>query len=220
MPHDLVASELMASLNPPRRDVLVAVGADIETLPLSQPLWRIHFTGGRYPQAWNGLRTWGPLDSARWDAHPLPEGEHPDHGAAYLAFDVVTCLAEVFQATWFVDVHAGAPYVTLCEFSRPLSLLDVSGDWLLKAGARSSVALGKKSRTRAWARAIRQAWPEVDGVLARSAVAGAHDCVTLWGPAGTAFSGAPLLSNPLSSPAIAPNIKAAAESINFSSNCI
>jgi hypothetical protein len=137
-----------------------------------RPLWRIHFTATQFPQAWNGMRAWGPLDSARWDAHPLPAGEHPETGVAYLAFDVTTCLAEVFQATRFVDVHEGAPYITLFRLTRPLRVLDVSGDWLMKAGARASVAMGKKSRTRAWARAVREAWPDLDGVVSNSAVAG------------------------------------------------
>ncbi|WP_255713723.1 RES family NAD+ phosphorylase [Subtercola endophyticus] len=195
------------------------MGPEIRTLSTQAPLWRIHMTSTNHPQAWNRLRTWGPLASARWDAHPLPEGEHPSDGAAYLGFDVVTCLAEVFQATRFVDIHTGAPYVTLFSLTRPLRLIDVTGDWLLRAGARSSVALGKKSRTREWARAIRDAWPDLDGVYSRSAVAGAHECVTLWGGSESAFASAPLLSTPLSSPAIVTNIKIAAESIRYSSNC-
>ncbi|MFC6174653.1 RES family NAD+ phosphorylase [Subtercola frigoramans] len=195
------------------------VGPDIRTVSTDLPLWRVHRTGTAHPQAWNGLRTWGPMATARWDAHPPPVGEHPRDGAGYFAFDVVTCLAEVYQTTRFVDIHAGSPYVTLFTLVRPLTLIDVSGDWLLKAGGRSSIAMGKKSRTRLWARAIRDAWPDLDGVYSRSAVAGAHACVTMWGGSEDAFPDAPLSSNPLDSPAIVASIAAAAESVSYSSNC-
>lgn len=188
---------------------------DIETVETGRVLWRVHFTTTRHPVAWNELRAFGPLPSARWDPHPLPSGAASGEGVAYLAFDVPTCLAEVFQETRTVDVDRGTPYATAMRLTRDIRLVDLRTPWFLRVGASAATALGPKDVTRAWARAIRVAWPDVDGIVAPSAVIGAHECVALWRPGETALPRRPLTSDPLASPALATRIAAASELIGF-----
>lgn len=109
--------------------------------------------------AWDHLRTWGPVASSRWDPHPPPEGDYAPLGVAYLGNDVVTCLAEEFQLTRFVDVDLGSPYVTGFRSQQDVMLADLTGERLLKAGGSAQVAFQQKARTRAWAHAIHAAWP-------------------------------------------------------------
>lgn len=208
----------MADQFPPNTSVLRALGPEIRTVPAGTPLWRIHFTTSTYVIPWDELRTWGPVAGSRWDPHPLPEGEAAPLGAAYLGEGVLTCLAEVFQLTRFVDVDRDAPYVTAFRTTRDLALADLTGDWLLPAGGSAQIAFGEKARTRAWARAIHEAWPDLDGIYSLSAMALSRKVVTLWTP--DAFPAAPEFSHPLNSPAIISDIAVAAAKIGYTSNII
>ncbi|WP_181365110.1 RES family NAD+ phosphorylase [Arthrobacter sp. HMWF013] len=209
----------MADQYPPDADTLRALGYEKKTHHAGDlPLWRIHFTRSAHVVPWNRLRTWGPVPTSRWEPHPLPPGEAAPLGAAYLGEDVLTCLAEVFQLTRFVDVDHDAPYVTAFHTTRDLVLADLTRDWLLAAGASAQVAFGEKARTRAWARAIHEAWPHLDGVYSLSAIALSRKVVTLWN--GDAFPDRPDFSQPLNSPAILPGIAAATAQIHYTSNII
>ena len=56
-------------------------------------LARVAFAHSTHPLPWGELRTWGPHPRCRWDPHPLPTGEHPEHGVLYTAGDLLTCVA-------------------------------------------------------------------------------------------------------------------------------
>ncbi|OOP59534.1 hypothetical protein BMF89_20415 [Arthrobacter sp. SRS-W-1-2016] len=208
----------MADQYPPDVSVLRALGYEKGAIPASTALWRIHYTASTHVIPWNRLRTWGPVAGSRWEPHPLPPGDAAPLGAAYLGEDVLTCLAEVFQLTRFVDIDRDAPYVTAFRTTRDLTLVDLTGDWLLKAGASARVAFGEKARTRAWARAIHEAWPDIDGVYSLSALALRHKVVTLW--TDDAIPAAPDFSHPLSSPAIIADIVSEAAKIRYTTNVI
>lgn len=208
----------MADEYPPFADTLRALGPETRSIPAATVLWRIHFTRSQHVVPWNRLRTWGPVPGSRWDPHPLPPGDAAPLGAAYLGDDVLTCLAEVFQLTRFVDVDRDASYVTAFRTARDLKLVDMTGSWLLAAGASSSVAFGRKARTRAWARAIHEVWPDVDGVFSLSTRDSSRGVVTLWNE--DAFPTNPDFSQPLTSPSILPDIVTAAGQIGYTSNII
>ncbi|WP_125614391.1 RES family NAD+ phosphorylase [Specibacter cremeus] len=208
----------MADQYPPGLDELNDVGAATVALPQGTVMWRIHNTTSAFVLPWNQLRTWGPVASSRWEPHPLPPADYAPLGSAYVGRDVLTCLAEVFQLTRFVDVDAGAPYVTGFRLARDLVLADLTGEWLLRAGGSAQIIFKEKARTNAWARAIHGALPDLDGLVAPSAVLGGHDVVSLWTAA--AFPSAPEMSVPLNSPAIIADIAAAARSIRFGSNVV
>jgi hypothetical protein len=205
-------------VRPPSPGDLRRIGRHERVLDAGTVLWRIHATASAHPMAWNALRTFGPLPGARWDPHPEPAADHSPLGAAYFGRDLPTCIAEVYQDTRFVDVDAGAPYATAIETASDTVLLDLTDVWLVRAGAKAALAWsGEKALTRAWARAIHEAWPDLGGVVAPSAVAG-RDVVVLW--TAQPFPPTPSFSVPLNQPGIATRIAAAAELLNFNSNVI
>jgi hypothetical protein len=208
----------MADQYPPDVASLRALGCETLTLPAASVLWRIHFTASAHVVPWNRLRTWGPVPGFRWEPHPLPPGDYAPLGAAYLGEDVLTCLAEVFQLTRFVDIDRDDPYVTAFSMTRDLVLADLTGPWLLKAGGSAQVALQGKERTRAWARAIHEAWPDLDGVIAPSAMVGGHQVVAVW--TADAIPPTPEFSVPLNSPGILADIVAATARIGYKSNIV
>ncbi|WHP61125.1 RES family NAD+ phosphorylase [Arthrobacter sp. KFRI-F3372] len=208
----------MADQYPPDIDRLRAIGYEFYAVPAGSVLWRVHSTSGAHVLPWNRIRTWGPVATSRWDPHPLPPGDCSPLGAAYLGEDVLTCLAEVFQTTRFVDVDRNAPYVTAFRTTREVKLADLRGLWLTRAGAAVQIAFQQKERTRAWARSIHEAWPDLDGLIASSAVAGGRPVFTLW--ADDPMPAAPELSVPLNSPAIVDDIVAAVEEIGYRANVV
>jgi len=134
----------------------------------------------------------------RFDPHPDPLGEHDD-GVLYAAMDLATALAEVFQAGRAIDVRSFAPWVTSWTPVRNLALLDLTDTWALRNGAAPSLSSAPRSVCRAWSRAIRSSWPELDGVLTPSNMTG-RACVVLWNPARDSFPSRPAFSRPLASP--------------------
>lgn len=102
----------MAGQYPPDLIEVRALGCKTLTLPAAPVLWRIQLMASAPIVPWNRLRTWGPVAGSRWEPHPLPPGGCAILGAAYRGEDVLTCLAEVFQLTRFVDVDRDAPYIT------------------------------------------------------------------------------------------------------------
>ncbi|WP_051442081.1 RES family NAD+ phosphorylase [Arthrobacter sp. H14] len=208
----------MGDQYPPGREELRSIGCETVDYPAGSVLWRIHTTMSTHVTPWNRLRTFGPLKTSRWEPHPLPKGEHDPLGAAYLGEDVTTCLAEVFQTSRFVDVDTASPYITAFRTAADLVLADLTGPWFHRAGASSAAALGAKIRTRTWARAIHEAWPDLDGIIAPSAVVGGRRIVAAWNT--RIFPAAPESSLPLNSPAIVSRILVAANGIGYDSNII
>lgn len=208
----------MAALDPPSKADLQALGYELKNIPAGTVLWRVHYTSSAHVIPWNRLRTYGPVPGSRWDPHPLPPRDAAPLGAAYFGEDVLTCLAEFFQDTRFVDVDTNAPYVTAFRTTRDLVLADLTEDWLLAAGGAGKVAFGPKGRTRSWARAIHRAWPELDGVYSISAVALSRKVVTLW--TDDAIPAAPEFSYPVNAPSIIADVMVAAAEIGYTSNII
>lgn len=188
-------------LRPPRP--LVADADDF--LDYSGSLWRIYRTRGPHRQRWNQFRDFGPVCTMRWDPHPLPATEQPDWAVGYAATDVATAFAEVFQdrrAITLSPAQALAGWVP----SRPLRLLDLTGPWLLHNNASASLTGGRKDRCRNWSHAIRDTWPDLDGLYVPSSLTNAVS-VVLYSPARDAFPADPAVSRPLDSPALAGMIR-------------
>lgn len=166
---------------------------------LEQPvLWRIHRTLGDHVLPWSGLRHWGPVATAGFDPHPPPPRDHREVGVSYAALDLATAVTEVFQLLRVIDTTDGRPRATSWTPTRPLRLLDLTGDWALRNGASHSLASGPRASCRAWARAIAEAWPDLDGLWSQSTLTGRTN-VTLWQPAADTFPDAPDFSEPLDS---------------------
>ncbi|WP_137724169.1 RES family NAD+ phosphorylase [Prescottella subtropica] len=185
-------------------------------LPPETVIWRVHRTRGGHVLAWNRLRTFGPL--LRFDPHPRPRRDHPRHGVWYGAADVPGALAETFQATRVVDRAACAPYLTGLCFTRPLRLLDLGGfgdgRWPTRVGGNFALATTAHGLAQHWARTIRAAHPDLDGLAYRGRFSGGL-CVALFPPAADAFPAAPQLSLPLEHPALASRLAGAADRIGY-----
>lgn len=173
------------------------------TWPVTAPLWHIANTSGPYATRFGVMRSFGPLASARFDPHPPPPQNHPTERVLYVATDLVTALAERFQNGREIRCHQPTdPIVYSWKPTHPLRLLDVTGVSALRLGASQLLSTGPRRRSRTWAIALRATWPDADGLLYQSSMAG-RTCATLWAPATYTFPTAPAFAKLLSDPASA-----------------
>jgi hypothetical protein len=191
---------------------LVRRPGDLHRLGRSTAVWRVHPTAGPYVTPWDRLRFVGPTTS-RFDPQPPPLGRS-DRGVTYASLDVATVLAEAFQSTRVVDVHRRAPYLTGWPPARTLTLLDLTGTWPIRNGASHLLTTGPKAVCRAWARAIDEQWPDLDGLWTVSTMTG-RPTVVLFTAAADAFPRRPAFSRPLSTPALQGALAQAAAEIGY-----
>lgn len=189
------------SAKSPRRPARPLTLEANDLVEFAAPLWRIHRTVGPHVASWNAPRFFGPIAGMRFDPHP--NGAPTDHapvGVHYNASDVDTAVAEVFQRTRVIDPVTGAPYLTGWQPTRPLRLLNLTGTWLIRNRASAALAAGPRATCRAWARAVHEQLPHVEGLFVPSTMTGAEN-VVLWAPALNAAPAAPQFHRPLASPA-------------------
>lgn len=151
----------------PDRDRLHKLAPDVVTLPAGTELHRIYFRGGSHPTRWSALRHFGPT-SARFDHH-LPDtegrGQLEERGATYLAPDILTCLAEVFQETLRTIQRARrSPWLVSFPLASDLQLLDLTGTFALRAGASQKLMSGPVSYAQNWARGFYEVYAELQGL--------------------------------------------------------
>ena len=195
---------------PPARLTLPAITT---TLPAGTRLWRIYFTGGTYPAAWDGFRVFGPAYS-RFDHHDPPPHVQAK-GILYAGDDPTTCLAEVFPATRFIDRVSRAPWLVGFELERDVVLLDSTGLWPTQAGASMAINSGQRPRARRWSMAIYAAYPNVEGLLYASSMHANRPAIALYERAQTALSVAPIFNRALSDPALLYRLAAAAGRLGY-----
>jgi hypothetical protein len=151
---------------PPGVSALRNITPEILVLPAGAALARIYFAGGPHPSRWNQFRSFGPTE-ARWDHHlPNVQGAAVEQTRSvfYCAPDVDTCAAEVFQATRRIDRTRNAPGLVVLELREAVTLLDVRGAFATAMGASTAIHSGRRSRARAWARELYDAYPNIQGL--------------------------------------------------------
>jgi len=183
-------------------------------------LVRIFAHRGTHPQQWNTFRYTGPLPHARFDPHPPgPDGEpveNHEHGVLYFGLSVRTSVAEVFQATSTVDRRTRSPHLVVLRPRRTLRLLDLAGLWPTRAGASQAMSAGPKDLTQAWARVIRAAYPELDGLWYRSSMDAGDPAICLWDPpAASALPYTPDVLLPLDHPGLDLPLGRICEELNY-----
>ena len=168
-------------------------------LPADPSLARIYFAAGGHPSRWARFRSFGPVD-ARWDHH-LPDrrggGVEQSRAILYCAPDIDTCVSEVFQATRRIDRARGAPWLVVFALREPVTLLDLRGTFATTIGASTAIHSGPRSRTRAWARELYEAYPNVQGVHYGSSMNGHAPAMALNERALTAMPRLPLFHRAL-----------------------
>ncbi|RZS43288.1 RES domain-containing protein [Herbihabitans rhizosphaerae] len=200
---------------------LLRVDEDIVAVHSATRLVRIFAAGGAHRQRWNTFRYTGPLPHGRFDPQePKPDGSPsttPEHGVVYFGLSVRTSVAEVFQATSVLDRATRRPHLVIVRPRRTLRLLDLSGLWPTRAGASQLISSsGTKAVTQAWARAIRAAHPELDGVWYRSSMDSGSPALALWNPpAADALPANPDVLVPLSYPGLDLPLARVCEELNY-----
>lgn len=205
--------------HPPKGADLRALGIlpdELVEISPNELLWRVHRTSAGHSLPWSVLRTYGPM--LRFDPHPYPRGDHPHRGVWYGATDIDSALAEAYQDTRVIDRQWEDPFLTGFRCTRPLRLLDLglfgSGRWPTRVGGNFAMATAPRSIAQRWARAIRSAHPDLDGLLYRGRFGGGP-CLALLSPAADAFPARPLTSNPLTHPGIQSRLAGAALRIGY-----
>jgi hypothetical protein len=190
-----------------RADERLALGMDRE-------LWRLHRTVGEHVLGWNAPRHYGPVPGGRFDPHHPPP-RHQEAAVLYAAQTAQTCLAEVFQTRRAINRWRGSPYLTLFRPTRTLELLDLRGPWPTRAGASQAIASGRRDIARSWARSIRSAFPNVDGVAYASSMDGGGTAFALFERASDGLPARPDGSWPLSHPELGDALARAARTLGY-----
>jgi len=196
---------------PPAVADLREIRPDHHTLRTGTVLARIYARSGAHPSRWDEFRSVGPLPSARFDHHVAGE----QRAVLYGARSLVTCVAEVFQATRVVDRVADDRFFVAFALTRAVRLLDLTGDWPTRAGASQAISSGPRRRAQEWARAIYDAYPAVDGLWYPSSMHGGHPAVVLFERATTAIPREPELDIPLSYLGLLPDLIRAAATLGY-----
>jgi len=201
---------------PPHPDALVDDTGDWVDIGPDDVLWKVHFTTGHHVVPWNRLRYWGPSRAGRFDPHAGSDLEPAvqDVGVSYTSAHVPSALAEVFQNRRTINTTEGAPYMTGWFPTRPLRVLDLTGTWPIRNGASHVINTGRTDFTRAWARAIYERWPAVDGVMHASKMTG-RPCVCLWTAAADSFPVAPSFARALADPSIRSLMVKSSDEVGF-----
>lgn len=182
-------------------------GEDVRVVPETTRISRIFTARSTHSQFWNAFRSFGPLPHARFDPHEPGQDGGPSQnthtGVLYFGLSVRTSIAEVFQTTSTVDRVTKGPHLVVLRPRRPLRLLDLSGLWPTRAGASQGISSGPKSTTHQWARAIRAAYPDLDGLWYRSSMDSGEPAMCLWSPqAADALPAQPDFLAPLNHPGL------------------
>jgi len=118
----------------------------------------------------------------------------------YIADSLLTCLAEVFQAKRRIDVVTAQPMLATFALARDVPLLDLVGLWPTRAGASTAIHSGPRPRAQAWACAIYDAFPEIEGVLYCSSMNANQPTIGLFERALSALPLLPTSNDALSNP--------------------
>ena len=192
----------MSSLPLPRPPLPDPRGDEIPALGEGILVWRVYRAAGRHPATWSTFRTYGPVANGRFDHHGPPPHDDPTRGILYGSLDAPAAIAEAFGDGRLIDRDCDAPWLVCFALGRDITLLDLRGGWPTRAGASQAIASGPRDVAQAWSREIYVAYPSVQGLLYRSAMAGSSTNIALYERAAAALPGHPVLHVPLAHPGL------------------
>ncbi|MGH3264555.1 MAG: RES domain-containing protein, partial [Trebonia sp.] len=167
---------------------------------------------------WNQSRHFGPVD-ARFEPHPAgPATTHRHRAVWYAEVTPQAAVAEVFQRTRTVRLDP-SNHLTSAYLSRDVRLLDVTGDpghgsWATRAGASMALSTGRHDYSSAWARAICDAFPGLDGLIYLGAMEGGL-ALALFVPPEDAMPTAPATSRAIGDPALTSRLAGICDRIGY-----
>lgn len=219
--------EVAASL-PPLEDEHIA------EVPEGTALMRLHDVAGRHPTDHDQLRWFGPLPGkGRFDHHPPgPPSDHAPHdGIMYVALDdpavapadrggtdgtvLDVVLSEAVQDGDVLVVTDGLT-LTVWRTSGELRLLDLPGPWAQLTRAGTHLSTAAHERTQPWARAIRQQYPELHGLLYVPSTGGRALAAALNESSTPHLGGRIELSRPVRHPQLLPIVGEVGQRLGFS----
>jgi hypothetical protein len=166
---------------PPGVEALRDIAPQTLILPTDTKLARIYFATGLHPCHWNQFRSFGPT-AARWDHH-LPNahssGVEQKRPVYCCAPDIDTCAAEAFRTTRRIDRTRNAPGLVVFALREAVTVLDLRGTFATKMGASTARHSGPRSRSRAWARELYDAYPDIQGFYYGTSMNGHAPAVAL-----------------------------------------
>ena len=198
---------------PPPPEELARIPPRWHVLPAGTELWRIYSRGGAHPTIWNAFRRYGPTH-LRFDHH-LPPPHEQERAILYAAPAILTCLAEVFQDTGWIDPRHDDPWLVGFRLARPVRLLSLRGLWPTRAGASMAINTGDRSRARTWSRAIHTAYPAAEGLWYASAMNAHAPSVALYERAAEALTVPPVFHRALADPLVRPILAQSAHALRY-----
>jgi hypothetical protein len=202
-------------LPPPPRQLPRLLARDRRTFPAGTLCWRVYRAGGPHPATWDAFRHHGPTASGRFDHQEPPPHDDPTRAISYVALDAIGALAESFQGARLIDRRRQAPWLVGFELAEAIDLLDLTRLWPTRAGASQAIATGRRSTAQAWSRAIYRDYPQVVGLLYRSAMAGGSTNLALYERALGALPKRPTVHLPLTHPGLRLPLARAAEKLGY-----
>jgi hypothetical protein len=212
------ADEEAAKLSPPP-DVatlrhLLRPATDCVLVEGDAIVWHIYKRAGRYPARWDEFCQYGPVD-ARFDHHLSP-AHVQTRGILYVAYDIATCIAEVYQRTRVIERRRDEPWLVAYAPERTLTVLDLTSSWPTRAGASMLVNDGPRAFTRAWSQAIYSAYATIDGLLYASSMYRHRPCIALYERAVNSVPLHPISNRALDDVTLLPILATVADEIGYS----
>jgi hypothetical protein len=211
-------SREVPKLPPPPAELPRLRRTEPRPIPAGTLVWRIYRAGGPHAAAWNELRHYGPAATGRFDHHEPPPHDDPVRGILYVsvgALGALGALAEAFQDTRTIDRRRQDPWLVGFQLEGELAALDLTRLWPTRAGASQAIATGRRATAQAWSRAIYRSYPDVDGLLYRSSMAGGALNLALYERAAGRIPRTPAVHLPLTHPGLALPLSRAAAKLGY-----
>jgi len=203
----------------PDLDRLHALEPAVITLPAGTELHRVYLRGSSHPTRWNALRYFGPT-SGRVDHHQADDegrAQIQERGITYVAADILTCLADVFQgALRTIGRTRRSPWLVSFPLAADVRLLDLTGTFALRAGDSMKLMSGSVLYAQNWARGFYDVYTDIHGLY--------YPCSTTNRPAVAlnervdalvVFPRTPTFRRALSDPLLLTPLRNAARELNY-----
>ncbi len=157
----------MAKLpNTPDLEHLRGMAPSLISIPIETPVYRIYRRGGELPALWNTFRYFGPT-GARFDHQERDvkgRAFEQDRGILYLASDIPTALAEVYQEKRTVNRRDNHPWLVSIRLACELTLLNLTDTFCVQAGGSMKLVSGPTVYAQNWSRAFYECYEEIHGL--------------------------------------------------------